>query len=537
MSKTEGRYAQIEKEALAITWACDKFANYIIGMKVLIETDHKPLIPLLGSKHLDDLPPRILRFRLRLARVDYSVVHVPGKLLYTADTLSRAPLAMANNDVELEEEVECLMEVAVCNLPASQQRLDEYANAQTTDPVCALVSKYCRYGWPDKNKVELNVKPYWKDRGDLTINGDLLLHGQRIVVPKSLQKETLQRIHEGHQGIQRCRLRAKCSVWWPGITTQIQHLVESCPICVRDHVPRHEPLMSTPLPDYPWQKVASDLFYLKGENYLVMVDYFSRYPEVIKLRSTTSSSVIDALKAVFSRHGIPQTLITDNGPQYSSDEFAKFAASYNFSHVTSSPYYPQSNGCAERAVQTAKNLLKESADPYLAMLTYRTTPLQWCGLSPAELLMGRRLRDNLPQVTPQLTPEWHYLEEFRKQDAEYKAKQKTNYDRRHRTRPLPLIPDSSEVWITSNSDGPVPGRVSGQLDMPRSYDVSTQSGVVRRNRRHLNVVPGDTRASTPGNNGDVSNASDPVSPSPVTPPRQIMTRSRTGTIIRPPDRL
>ena len=96
----------MEKEVLATTWAYDKFPNYIIGLKVLIETGHKPLIPLLGSKRLDELPPRILRFRLRLARVDYSIVHVPGKLLFTVDTLSRAPRSTTENDVQLEEDTE-----------------------------------------------------------------------------------------------------------------------------------------------------------------------------------------------------------------------------------------------------------------------------------------------------------------------------------------------------------------------------------------------------------------------------------------------
>ena len=91
MTETERRYAHIEKEALAVTWGCEKFATYILGKEFLIETDHKPLVPLLGTKHLDSLPPRILRFRLRLARFDYSITHVPGKLLYIADTLSRAP--------------------------------------------------------------------------------------------------------------------------------------------------------------------------------------------------------------------------------------------------------------------------------------------------------------------------------------------------------------------------------------------------------------------------------------------------------------
>ena len=191
------------------------------------------------------------------------------------------------------------MEVTVDNLPASQQRLSEYSKAQEVDPVCSLISKYCRLGWPEKGKIESYLKPFWKERGELMINKDLLLHGQRIVVPKSLQKETLLRIHEGHQGIQRCRLRARCSVWWPGMSTQIRDLIENCPICVRDKVPHHEPLMSTQLPDYPWQRVASDLFHLKGCDYLIVTDYFSRYPEVIKLRTTTSAGIIDTFKAIF----------------------------------------------------------------------------------------------------------------------------------------------------------------------------------------------------------------------------------------------
>ena len=106
MTETEQRYAQIEKEVLATTWACEKFASYILGMNFLIETDHKPLVPLLGMKDLDKLPPRVLRFRLRLARFHYTIRHVPGKHLYTADALSRAPSETVNNNTRLQEETE-----------------------------------------------------------------------------------------------------------------------------------------------------------------------------------------------------------------------------------------------------------------------------------------------------------------------------------------------------------------------------------------------------------------------------------------------
>ncbi len=130
------RYAQIEKEALAITWACDKFASYILGMKFHIETDHKPLVPLLGSKDLDKLPPRVLRFRLRLARFLYTIEHVPGKYLYTADALSRAPEATTENDTRLQEEIENLIVESITHLPAGKERLNEYRKAQAADPIC-----------------------------------------------------------------------------------------------------------------------------------------------------------------------------------------------------------------------------------------------------------------------------------------------------------------------------------------------------------------------------------------------------------------
>ena len=164
---------------------------------------------------------------------------------------------------------------------------------------------------------------------------------ESCVVPKALQRETLKKLHQGHQGIVRCQERAQISVWWPGIGQQIKDLVQSCSTCAREFVPHPEPLIPTPLPEFPWQQVASDLFSFKGESHIVVTDYYSRYSEVLKLRDTTSKGVVNAIKAIFSRHGIPETLVSDNGPQYSSELFVKFV------HVTSSHHYPRSNGHAE----------------------------------------------------------------------------------------------------------------------------------------------------------------------------------------------
>ena len=226
MTETERRYAQIEKEALATTWACDKFHNYILGRKFDIETDHKPLVPLLHSKHLDSLPPRILRFRLRLARYDYTIQHVSGKSLYTADTLSRTPALKCTKDAQhLQAEVEHFIESVTSMLPASEQRLQEYHKAQAEDVVCSKVMSYCRSSWPEKSNLEPVLRPFWNARSSLTLHNNLLLYNGHIVVPLSLQKDTPNRVHEGHQGIVHCCMRIKMLVWWPGITSQVTKMM------------------------------------------------------------------------------------------------------------------------------------------------------------------------------------------------------------------------------------------------------------------------------------------------------------------------
>ena len=276
MSETERRYAQIEKEALALTWAAETFSAYLLGKRFAIETDHKPLVPLLSSKHLDDLPPRILRFRLRMARFDYSISHVPGSLLHTADALSRAPLTHTG---EAEEEVEAYIRGIVASLPATTYRLHQFREEQARDPICSQVLRFCETTWPDKHQIPQGLIPYWKVRDALTAHKSLLLYKSRIVIPMSLQRETLSRIHEGHQGIERCRMRAKASVWWPGLSRELTDKVTYCGVCARDASLRKEPMMASPLPDYPWQVVGSDMFTLRNTQYVCMIQHSGDPPQ------------------------------------------------------------------------------------------------------------------------------------------------------------------------------------------------------------------------------------------------------------------
>ena len=219
----------------------------------------------------------------------------------------------------------------------------------------------------------------------------MLLRDSRIIVPNCLRQRVLSALHAGHMGIDKCRQKARSVTWWSKVGQDIEQPDAS------------EPLLPSTLPDLPWQKVGTDLFQLNNKVYILVTDYYSRNIELQQLRAQTSKAVINALKAIFARHGIPMVCVSDNGPCYASAQFKDFAQSYGITHVTSSPRFAQANGAAERAIQTVKALLKKSADPYLALLDYRTTPVL-NGMSPAQLLLGRQLRTTVPTITSKLAP-------------------------------------------------------------------------------------------------------------------------------------
>ena len=243
--------------------------------------------------------------------------------------------------------------------------------------------------------------------------------------------------------------------------------------------------MPSDIPERPWEVVGADLFEWNQHQYLLIVDYLSRYIEIAKLSSATSAAVIAHLKSIFARHGIPSTVRTDNGPQFSSDLFGQFAKAWSFRHITSSPRFPQSNGEAERAVRTIKHMLKKESDPYLALMTYRATPLS-NGHSPAELLMRRRLRTILPVVLSSLRPRWTYLQQLRQKEQDSKRRQQRNFNRRHRAHHLPGLNTGDHVWVSDTKER---GTVLRTAHTPRSYLVKTPSGVLHRNRGHLVNTP------------------------------------------------
>lgn len=485
LTPTEQRYAQIEKEALAFTWACERFSDYLVGLEFRIETDHKPLVPLFSTKNLDELPVRVQRFRMRMMRFLFSISHVPGKSLTVADTLSRAPLEEARDcDRLLQEEAAVFVSAIIQSLPATEERLEEIRRHQQQDDICQLLTSYCQSGWPDKKNLPEATRPYSSVAAELSVENGLLLRGCRIVIPSSLREDILKRLHTGHQGIVKCRERARQSVWWPGLSAELQQVVKSCCECCKEQSQHAEPLIASELPELPFQKVGTDLFEWQKRTYLLLVDYYSRYIEIALLNRPSAEEVIAHMKSMFARHGIPELIMSDNGPQYSCEAFSVFAREYQFQHVTSSPLYPQSNGEAERAVKTIKGLLKKEGDPYLALLSYRATPLQ-IGFSPSELLMGRKLRTTVPTTRQQLVPRVPDSTLVRNRDKQQKQRQERTFNRRHGARELPELVPGDTVWVPDrNSEATVQDETN-----PRSYEIETADGNYRRNRRDLIQLP------------------------------------------------
>lgn len=223
-----------------------------------------------------------------------------------------------------------------------------------------------------------------------------------------MKKIALQAIHEGHMGIEKSKQWGRSCMYWPSMNEDIETLVKECEICNKfATVNRKEPMIPHQIPSRPWEKVGVDYFTLYSQDYLIMVDYFSKYPEVVPVSSKTAAATIKVMKTTFAHHGIPNTVMADNMP-FNSAEFREFSKQWQFTITTSSPKYPQANGLVERNVQTIKRLFRKAIEANtsteLALLEFRNTPITGMELSPAQLLMSRRLRSVVPMTQSLLTP-------------------------------------------------------------------------------------------------------------------------------------
>ncbi|MGH0128263.1 UNVERIFIED_CONTAM: hypothetical protein FKN15_034099 [Acipenser sinensis] len=478
MTESECRYAQIEKECLGLVFGCEKFHSYVYGLPTFTaETDHKPLIAII-KKNLNEMSPRIQRLMMKLQRYDFDLIYTPGKYIVLADALSRAPIANTVGDVSsTEKDVDVHVNMVAAGLPVSDLKSKQIAEETAKDTMLQTVIANLHQGWSKGSCAQ-----YYQIRSELSVVNGLLLRKDRIVIPQSMRQDMLKRIHEGHLGIEKSKRRARDAIYWPGMSLDIERMIGKCETCLKYHKKQaREPMMVADLPTVPWQKVGTDLFHLNGKDYLLVIDYFSNYPEMALLSSTSANCVITHIKSIFARHGIPQVVVSDNGPSYNCKEFKQFAEHYDFQHITSSPLHAQSNGKAEKGVHILKQLLRKAtdskSDPYLALLSYRASPLE-CGSAPAELLMGRKLRTTLPYCSKE-----KQNKELKQKQELLKWKQKQNYDKA--TKSLKPLSRYDVVRIEDPNAWNRKATVLQEIS-PRSYTVRTEDGqILRRNRRSL----------------------------------------------------
>ena len=491
LNTAEKNYAPIEKEMCAIVFACRKFHDYIFAKKTRVVTDHKPLIGLF-NKPLSKLSPRLQRMRMHLLRYDLSLEWKPGKEMFIPDTLSRLPSNNTSKKPDFDDTLEVNM--VTRHLPVSDTRLVEFRTETANDPELVLLRDMVISGWPtNKQLVPPQLLPYFPMRDDLVYCDGLLFRDNRIVVPNKMRKQMVNKIHESHQGIVKSKQRARTILFWPGMNGDIEDAVSSCVACQenRNSQPA-EPMLPHEIPDRPWSKIAADMFHVQGKNFIVVVDYYSKFPEVESIPDMTPESSIQALKAIFSRNGIPDLFISDNARQFDCQQFRQFSNDWEFEHDTSSPGFAQSNGQAERTVQTVKKLIKKCVragdDPFIALLEYRNTPIDGCdNFSPSQMLNSRLLKRKLPTAKNLLKP--HVVPSMSDQLALRQMKQKYYHDKSAKPE-LPQLDTGQEIKFRGPEGKWRNGTVAGKHEMPRSYIVQGESGrMFRRNRRHMFPIP------------------------------------------------
>ena len=272
LTPAEQRYSQIEKELLAQVFGLEHKHHYTFGRRVILWADHKPLVSIY-KKPLASAPKRLQRLLLRLQQYDVDLRYKPGSEMYLADTLSRAFL---KNTIQskAEEEVETIH--ATDFLPISEPQPREIQAETAQDDILQQLKKTIISGWPDtKKEVPTCFHPYFLVRDELSAQDGLIFKGQRCVIPLSLRTKIKEKLHGAHTGIQSCLRRARETVYWPGMNSDLTDHISKCDICSSYQSNQaREPLISHETADRPWQKIGADVFTLDGTDYLC--DYYSK---------------------------------------------------------------------------------------------------------------------------------------------------------------------------------------------------------------------------------------------------------------------
>ena len=397
LNKAERNYSQIEREALSIVWAIKRFHRYLFARPFLLVTDHKPLefifhphkgIPEMGIS-------RIVRWALILGSYQYTIKFRPTHKHANADMCSRFPMDENGEDDKRDDFLDVESTVcAVHHVVSDSEALEsifsvnylgddkplldcgKIAHATRYDPVLSKLSYLVKEGWSadkepafrgtvtgqktsqnstpprkltDENEFRTDnpkLKPYFDRRHELSIDTGCILWGSRVVIPDKLRQDILELLHSTHMGMVGMKALARGYIWWPGLDADIERTARQCDACQEN---QRKPPKSVPhpwvKPSGPWERLHLDFCGpVFSSMWLVVIDSYSKWVEILRMANIKSGPVIRELRTLFSRFGISRVVVSDNGPQLTSDEMKNFMNRNGIHHIFIPSYHPASNG-------------------------------------------------------------------------------------------------------------------------------------------------------------------------------------------------
>ncbi|VEN53985.1 unnamed protein product [Callosobruchus maculatus] len=342
----------------------------------------------------------IVRWNVMLSAYQYQIEYRKGSQLHEADMLSRLPLKditeidSSINSFNLSEE-----------LPISYK---DIAKVSSKDAVLMKVIDYVKSGWP--SHVASELKPYYVKRNELSCEQNCLLKGTKVVIPEALRTQILELMHEDHIGIVRTKMLARSTLWWPNVNSDIENMINGCQVCQQSQNNQERFLMSWPKTENVFSRIHIDFFHAENKIFLLIVDSKSKWVDIHHIgKGTSIEPTIEKLKSTFSVMGLPDMIVSDNGPPFNSAEFTKFCHVNGIEVIKTPPYHPQSNGCAERHVQNvkdalnkyllSKSTLKIEQRTVNFLFSYRNTPTS-CWMSPNEIIFKVKPKTRLDLLKP-----------------------------------------------------------------------------------------------------------------------------------------
>ena len=443
LRKYEENYAPIEGEALAVAWALDQTKFFTLGCPDLtVVVDHRPLVKIFSDRLLDEIDnPRLFSLKQKTLRWKFNISWLPGKSNHFSDAVSRHPATEENEGEDIDSFISVIniilgdeeqAEVTALQCKSKLNRVVAITWERVQQATFEEYHDLLEFLEGNLTEGEIDFQNQYKDlqsyRDKLYVQDDVIMYQERVLIPPSLRSETMETLHAAHQGETGMTLLAQSTVFWPGISKDIEKTRKTCNPCI--HNAPSQP-KSTPfppiIPTTPFEAVVTDYFQFEGHHYLVVGDRLSAWTEVYHVhvgsKSSGSHGLITLLKNFFGTFGVPVELSSDQGKEFVADETQDFFLRWGVKHRDSAAYNPQSNGRAELAVKSTKRLLEKNigtdgeldTDTFIrALLIKRNTPDPITKLSPADIIFGRKLRDMLPRINKTINvfsnsnirPEW-----------------------------------------------------------------------------------------------------------------------------------